>query len=82
MSEYGNALCGYGIGAKDAACALKEAMIECEKAAREALPFLIATIQHDEIMRCATPHEIRMMHNKRRRIRKKYYNRVKRRIGL
>lgn len=28
----------------------------------------------------ATPNERRMMHNKRKRIRKKYYNRVKRRI--
>lgn len=28
----------------------------------------------------ATPNERRMMHNKRKRIRRKYYNRVKRRI--
>lgn len=29
---------------------------------------------------CSTPNEKRMMHNKRKRIRRKYYNRVKRRI--
>jgi len=32
------------------------------------------------IQKHATPNERRMMHNKRKRIRRKYYNRVKRRI--
>lgn len=33
-----------------------------------------------EIQKHATPNERRMMHNKRKRIRRKYYNRVKRRV--
>ena len=32
------------------------------------------------IQKHATPNERRMMHNKRKRIRRKYYNRVKRRV--
>ena len=33
-----------------------------------------------KIMDIATANEFRMMHNKRKRIRRKYYNRIKRRI--
>lgn len=43
-------------------------------------PMLTYAVEHKKIMDNATPNERRMMHNKRKHIRRKYYNRVKRRI--
>ncbi len=46
-----------------------------------AMPIMEAANEYYcEIQKHATPNERRMMHNKRKRVRRKYYNRVKRRI--
>lgn len=65
--------------------AVTEMVAACGRAASAIIkiassPMFTRAVEHKKIMDNATANECRMMHNKRKRIRQKYYNRVKRRI--
>ena len=48
-----------------------------------AMPIMEAANEYYcEIQKHATPNERRMMHHRKKRIRRKYYNRVKRRVKM
>lgn len=48
--------------------------------AKTAKPILKSANEYYAIQKHATPNERRMMHHRKKRIRRKYYNRVKRRV--
>lgn len=84
MSELQRALDELAISMKNTVCAYvifaREAIKVIVETAERMVPAVEAQILYNKIQMSATPNERRMMHNKRKRIRKKYYNRVKRRI--
>lgn len=63
-----------------AACAMHAAVVSAAKVLKNGVSRLAKNVESMIVNMAATPNERRMMHNKRLRIRKKYYNRVKRRI--
>ena len=84
MSELQRAVDEFVISLKVAVRAytnfVREAIKAIAETAERIAPVVEAQILYNKIQMAATPNERRMMHNKRKRIRKKYYNRVKRRI--
>ena len=70
----------FGEGMKVAAQGFAVSMRAIVDVAAALAPYTKRLLEHQRVMNAATPCEKRMMSHGRKRIRKKYYNRVKRRL--
>lgn len=81
MNEYTKAvLLEAGNKITFAAARASAGLVAARKALRNGIGKAAKDIEKWLVNMKATPNERRMMHNKRKRIRRKYYNRVKRRV--
>lgn len=81
MNEYTKAvLVEVGDKITFAAASASAGLVAARKALRNGVRKATKVIEKWLVNRKATPNERRMMHHRKKRIRRKYYNRVKRRI--
>lgn len=77
MNEYNKAVL---VEARERIAAAAAGLVAACRALNDGLEKTIKKVDELRVNIYATPNERRMMHHRKKRIRRKYYNRVKRRI--